>query len=286
MSAQRVIQHAFYRILRSLAKVALRYGVSAGSMTELLKRAYVDAAEQSLIEEGKKPLTTRLCALTGFYRKEIVRIKALPPIGDNSIDDRYNRSARVITGWLRDPAYRTKAGHPAVLKLDGEDSFESLVKRYSGDMMPNAMLEELTRLHVVEITARKAVRLKTRAYIPQTDELDIMQILGTDTADLIETIHYNIVNEESDRRFQRKVSYVHIPEEQVDNFKLYAASESQALLEKLDRWLAKRDTEAQTLGTPGSRLGLGIYVIEAENQCTQAASMASNTGSGIDNKNE
>ena len=266
MNSQRVIQQAFYRILRALAKVALRYGVSAGSMTELLRRAYVEAAEDSLVEEGKKPLTTRICALTGFYRKEIVRIKALPPVGDSSIDDRYNRSSRVITGWLRDPNYRTKAGQPAVLKLDGDTGFDTLVKRYSGDMTPNAMLEELIRLDVVEVTTRKAVRLKTRAYIPRTSELDILQIMGTDTADLIDTIHHNIVSNEAERRFQRKVSYVHIPEHQVDTFRRYAAKESQGLLEKLDRWLAKRDTEEQSLGTPGSRLGLGIYMVEHENQ--------------------
>lgn len=270
MSTQQVIQQAFYRILLALAKVALRYGVSAGLMTELLRRAYVDAAENSLVVEGKKPLTTRLCALTGFYRKEVVRIKGLPPIGDNSADERYNRSARVITGWLRDTEFQTKAGHPAVLKLEGAVGFDELVRRYSGDMTPNAMLEELIRLQVVELTASKAVRMKTRAYVPQASELDILQILGTDTADLIDTIHYNICSRESDRRFQRKVSYVHIPQHHVQKFKHYAAKESQKLLEKLDRWLVEKDTEAQSTDVPGSRLGLGIYMVEAENARSSA----------------
>ena len=273
MNSQGIIHQAFYRILLTLAKVALRFGVSAGSMTELLRRAYVEAAENSLIEEGKKPLTTRLCALTGFYRKEVVRLKTLPPIGDSTVDDRYNRSSRVITAWLRDPDYRTKAGKPAVLKLEGELGFESLVKRYSGDMTPNAMLEELLRLEVVELTTRKTVKLRAHAYIPQTSELDFLQIMGTDTADLIETIHHNIRCSESERRFQRKVSYVHIPEHQVDKFRLYAAKESQALLEKLDRWLARKDTDEQSLGTAGSRLGLGIYMVAHENKHTVEETM-------------
>ncbi|MFK7994426.1 MAG: DUF6502 family protein [Granulosicoccus sp.] len=270
MSTQKVIQQAFYRILLAMAKVALRYGVSAGLMTELLRRAYVEAAENSLVEEGKKPLTTRLCALTGFYRKEVVRIKELPPIGDNSADERYNRSTRVITGWLRDKDFRTKAGHPSVLKLEGALGFDELVKRYSGDMTPNAMLEELLRLQVVELTNSKAVRVRTRAYVPQASELDILQILGTDTADLIDTIHYNIRIRDSDPRFQRKVSYVHIPQHHVQKFKQYAAKESQKLLEKLDRWLAEKDTKAQLPGAPGSRLGLGIYIVEADNACSSA----------------
>ena len=273
MNSQGIIHQAFYRILLTLAKVALRFGVSAGSMTELLRRAYVEAAENSLIEEGKKPLTTRICALTGFYRKEVVRLKTLPPLGDTAVDDRYNRSSRVITAWLRDPDYHTKAGQPAVLKLDGKFGFESLVKRYSGDMTSNAMLEELMRLEVVELTTRKAVKLKTRAYIPHASALDTLQILGTDTADLIETIHHNIRSNESERRFQRKVNYVHIPENQVEKFRLYAAKESQALLEKLDRWLASKDTEEKSLGTPGSRLGLGISMVAQKNKHTSEETM-------------
>jgi hypothetical protein len=53
----------------------------------------------------------------------------------------------------------------------------------------------------------------------------------------------------------------------VESFEDYAASQSQVLLEKLDRWLAKRDTEDKRDSiTAGSRLGLGIYIINHENQ--------------------
>jgi hypothetical protein len=269
MSAQNdpnsVLLNALYRILKSVARVALRYGLSAGAINDLVRRAFVEAAESTLLEQGKKPLTSRLCTITGLYRKEIVRIKELPPIENQTMDDRYNRSTRVITGWLRDKRFHTKAGRPAVLNLDGKHSFNELVRRYSGDMTPRSMLEELLRLQAIELGVRNTVKLNAHAYIPQSSEVDTMQILGTDTADLIDTINHNIGRPADQRRFQRKVMYVHIPERHVDSFRHYAARESQALLEKLDRWLANHDTEKQSSGSAGSRIGLGIYLITQDN---------------------
>ena len=260
-----IVEKAFYRILFALARVALSYGVSAGAVGELVRRAFVDAAEVELREQGTKPLNSRVCTLTGLYRKEVVRVKALPPVGATAADDRYNRSARVVTGWTQDSEFCTKRGKPATLPIEGSASFTALVRRYSGDMTPRSVLEELQRLAVVEVTKQRRVKLLTRAYVPATSELDSIQILGTDVTELIDTIRHNIQADVDAKRFQRKVAYLHIPERHVQAFKSYAANESQALLEKLDRWLARKDTEHQSLGTPGSRLGLGIYVIETVN---------------------
>ncbi len=248
----------------SLARVALRFGISVGAVNELVRRAFVEAAEQNLAAaDGGKPVqTARICALTGLYRKEVVRLKSLPPPGDPGVDDRYNRSARIIAGWLRDPDFRTRAGAPAVLRIDGEGGFNELVRRYSGDMTPRAMLEELERLGAVARSRGGTLKLTAHAYIPRSNELDTVQILGTDTADLIDTILHNLDHGEDERRFQRKVSYLHIPARQVDPFRRYASQQSQALLERLDRWLAARDTERVDAGGAGSRLGLGIYLIE------------------------
>ncbi|MBX2878954.1 MAG: hypothetical protein KTR32_03425 [Granulosicoccus sp.] len=258
------IEKAFYRILFAMARVALNYGVSAGAVGELVRRAFVDAAEAELHQQGIKPLSSRVCTLTGLYRKEVVRVKALPSVGTNAADDRYNRSARVVTGWTQDSEFCTKRGKPATLPMEGPVSFSALVRRYSGDMTPRSVLEELQRLAVVEVTQQQRVKLLTRAYIPATSELDALQILGTDVTEMIDTIRHNIKADVDAKRFQRKVVYLHIPQRHVKAFKDYATKESQALLEKLDRWLARKDTEHVSQGTPGSRLGLGIYVIESK----------------------
>ena len=282
MSAEQtnaVLRLALFRVLKRLAIVAIRYGVSAGTVTELVRRAFVEAAEETLTVNNKKPIITRVCTVTGLYRKEVVRIKSLPPVDSTDVDDRYNRSARVISGWVRDREFCTKAGRPAVLPVDGDEhSFAELVRRYSGDMTPRSVLEELTRLKAVSVSKNQSVKLLNRAYVPSSDERAILQIIGSDTADLVETITFNLDKPVEERRFQRRVAYLHLPLRHAKPFQEYAAKESQKLLEKLDTWLARRDTDHPSLGTPGVRLGLGIYQIQHHN--TEAdTSQYTNVGS-------
>ncbi len=255
---------AIYRIQKSLARLTMQLGISAGEMNELVRRAHLDAAEELTRDEGGKVLTTKLCAMTGLYRKEIIRLRNLPELDNPRLDERYNRTTRVITGWLRDTEFHTKKGKPSALEFQGAGSFSELVKRYSGDMAPHAMQQELERLGVISTTKRGLIKLESAGFLTNTS-LDALHILGTDTADLIDTIQHNVNSSKDKRRFQRKVSYVNLPQQYVEPFKQYAAEESQKLLEKLDQWLAIRDAEEPADSQAGSRVGLGIYLIEKSN---------------------
>jgi hypothetical protein len=107
------------------------------------------------------------------------------------------------------------------------------------------------------------LELVTRAYVPQRSATDKIGILGTDVADLIETIDHNLQYGTDNPRFQRKVMYHSIPAEALPAFQKLGAAQSQALLEKLDRWLAEHDTEiAANDGAPRARVGVGIYYFE------------------------
>jgi hypothetical protein len=264
---QGILRSAIFNILKSLARLGLHYGVSAGAAEELTRRAWVEAAVEKIQGDGKKPMSSNICALTGLYRKEVVRLRSLPPVDCIEKEDKYSRAARIITGWLRDERFLTSKRRPAVLRLEGSGSFHQLVKLYSGDMSPRAMLDELLRTGSVQMGRGNTVKLCDRGFIAPKSGTEALQILGDDTSDLIDTIRFNLEADADHRRFQRKVSYLNIPQRHVDSFEDYAASQSQALLEKFDRWLAKRDTEDQRGSvTSGSRLGVGIYLINNKNQ--------------------
>lgn len=260
--SSKALNIAIYRILKALAKLSIQLSMSAATMSELLRRAYVDAAEETINERGQKLLTTDVCAMTGLYRKEVMRLRNLPALSDGQLYEKQNRSTQVITGWLRDKDFHTAGGRPAALPQTGKNSFTELVKRYSGDMAPTAMRLELERLRVVSVNSRGQIKLLTSGYIAAFPPGGI-HILGIDTTDLINTIQFNIATKKPDRRFQRKVNYVNLPQKHVEPFRIYAASESQKLLEKLDRWLDKRDdNEKQNEKTPGARVGVGVYHFE------------------------
>jgi hypothetical protein len=271
VQTQPVLEAAAGRVLRSLARVLLRYGVSVQAFIDLAKRAYIGAAQCDFRLPNRKMTGSRLALVTGLTRKDVQRLTSDRAPTDERVLARVNRASRVIAGWRRDAAFHGEAGVPAVLRLDGEaPSFTELVRRYSGDIPVRAVLDELVRNGSVEVTDQ-AVRLADRG-LPSTDESGKLALLGTDVSDLVDTVAYNLQAEQARRRFQRKVMYDNLSREAVAEFRRISAERSQQVLEEFDRWLAKhdRDLTGSTAGTGRVRAGVGIYFFEEEFTTTEA----------------
>lgn len=261
---QRALQRAIERLLRPLCRLLLRHSVSFAAFEEMAKRAYVNVALEDFGIPGRKPTTSRVAVITGLTRKEAQRVLSDSGEDDADLSERYNRAARVVTGWARDADFLGSDQQPLALDIDGEHSFATLVKRYSGDMPARAVLDELIRVGAVTQTSDSRLQLATRAYVPQQGVVEKLGILGTDVSHLIQTIDHNLEHGAEDPRFQRKVMYDAIPVSALPAFRKLSGQQAQGLLEKLDRWLAERDLEgkANQSQTPCARVGLGIYYIE------------------------
>jgi len=262
---------ALTALLRPLVRILLRHGIPCDVLSAVARRVYVHVAAEEFVLPGKKQTISRISILTGLTRPEIRRIMATADVEDQEATDRYNRAARVITGWLRDKEFHDKAGAPRALAIEGEKgSFGALVRRYSGDLLIRAMLDELLRVGAVCKTDDGRVRLQARFYVPEQSETDKLHILGTDTADLIATIAHNL-NAQALPRYQRKVMYDNVPVEAVEEFQGLSADRAQAFLEGIDRWLSKRDRDVNPAvnGTGRKRVGVGVYYFEDDVQTLQ-----------------
>jgi hypothetical protein len=257
---------AVITLLRPLVRLLLRNGIPYRTLSDLAKRVYVDVATEEFGIPGRKQSKSRVSILTGLSRKEVLRVKRLPGPDDMGALQRYNRAARVISGWVRDRIFTNESGDPADLPFEGGNaSFKRLVRLYSGDTPARAILDELLRVGSVERTTEGKIHLFDRSYVPKKSEIEKIGILGTDVADLISTIDHNIRRTDAPF-FQRKVSYDHLPCEALPQLKKMAGKHSQALLESLDRWLCKRDRDfnPQIGGTGRKRAGIGIYYFEED----------------------
>ena len=258
---QTALQRALATLLRPLCRVLLRHSVSFGALEDIAKRVYVQVALEEFGIPGKKPSISRASILSGLTRKEVQRLVAESNGNGEDTSDRYNRAARVLTGWVRDPDFADANGEPRRIAQDGELGFATLVRRHSGDMPARAVLDELIRVGAVAQAEDGTLELLTHAYIPQRSPADKLGILGTDVADLIATIDHNLEHGATDPRYQRKVMYQSIPVAELAAFRKLSAAQSQALLERLDRWLAEHDTDIQP-GQARARVGVGIHYFE------------------------
>lgn len=264
-SLTKALSSAFDRLLRPLVRIMLRNGIPYGSFADIAKRVYVDVAFQEFSIEGRKPSASRVSVITGLSRKEVKRVRSLPEPDDLGAVERYNRAARVISGWIRDTTFLDEEGKPADLAIEGvENSFSDLVKKYSGDIPHRAILDELIRVGAVVRTEGNGVRLLARGYVPSTGNADKIGILGVDVSDLISTIDHNLGRAGDDAFFQRKVSYDNLPEENLAGIRMMAREHGQKLLEYLDSRMSEkdRDVNPEVQGTGRRRAGVGVFYFE------------------------
>jgi len=260
------LNRAVLRVLRALVKVLIRHGLALPAFVELAKRAYVDVALNDFAVPGRKSSVSRAALLTGLTRKDVQRLTdASRGALEVEIALPENRAARVVAGWMRDRSFQ-RGSKPAPLVFEGEEpSFTTLVRRYSGDMPPRAVLDELLLVGTVQRGADGRLRLQSRGYIPRASDAAKLGILAADVPYLIDAIDHNLQGLDPSR-FQRKVMYDNLPVEAVNEFRELAARLSQELLETLDAWLAEHDRDANPKvdGHGRMRAGLGIFAIEEE----------------------
>ena len=264
-SINQALRVATLKLLRPLIRLLIRHGMAYGSFAELVRKAYVEEGFAEIEASGKRPTVSSVSALTGLTRKETKRLREAVVTEDDSSAQRYSRAIRVVSGWLNDERFHTSTGDPAILPFEGaEASFSSLVKEYSGDIPPAAMLSVLEFSKTLK-AGEQGVELLTRAYIPSTTSADKINILGADVAELTSAIGHNIEAAVGERWFQRKVSNIALRKEDLPGFRELSNRKSQELLEEYHAWLSAREIDASVQGQDAPwYVAVGIYYYEHE----------------------
>ena len=264
------LQKAVTRVLSPLVRLLLRHGVSHAEFATWAKQAYVTEATTHFGIDHKKPTVSRIAIVTGINRKEVKRIIDLP--ADVNIGmAKHNRAVRVVTGWLQDQDYLDNDGEPLSLTYgDSNDTFNQLVKRYSGDVPARALLDELIRVGTVQ-RIDDQVTLLSKGYIPRESEDAMLEVFATSAADLLTTLDHNL-GTDGTRRLQMSVAYDNVTGDGLEHFRRLSADKALKLLRDLDSSLSKYDREInpQVSGEGRYRTGLGVYLIEQTLEDTDA----------------
>ena len=262
MEIHRALHQTVLKLLNPLVRVLLNHGISHGAFAELGRQAFVEEGYALMEKRGNRATASGVAALTGLSRKEVKRLNEVDLDALGAEGERRNRAIRVISGWMNDSDFQATA-EPAKLALEGSGaSFAELVKRYSGDITPVAMLSLLQDSGNVRIDNGYAI-LEKKAFIPMSTPLDRLNILGTDAGELIETISHNMMAKPADRLFQRKVSNALVNKDVLTEFRELSIRRSQELLEEYDAWLSAHEVEGED---EAAYVAVGIYYVEHTNQ--------------------
>jgi hypothetical protein len=260
----RAISEAMIKVLRPIVRMLLRNGVTYQAFAETLKVVFVQVASDEFRIANRKQSDSRIAVITGLSRKEVKRVAALAPAADAESYVKFNRAARVIAGWTHDREY-TEQGGPRVLALEGGPaSFAELVRRYSGDAPPRAVLDELERVGAVERSADERLTLRARSYQPKTDDADRIAMMGDAVSALVETCDRNLGADGAGLRLQRFVVQAELPTHSVSRFEGLAVERAKPVFDGLSAWLDDHGLEAGSAGVERKRVGVGIYLFVAE----------------------
>ena len=191
------LHQAFERLLVPLAQLALARGVPHGVIDEILRTVLVSSAHAAHAALPAHRRASRISAATGLHRREVNRLleqKAAP----RSAAPARSPAAMVFAHWRADARYRTRKGTPRALPRTGPaPSFESLAHEVTRDVHPRALLEELLRLKLAVLDARRdVVTLSQEAFVPRGDAPRMMGYLGANVGDHLQAAVSNVLADE------------------------------------------------------------------------------------------
>ena len=256
---------AYRKLMGPLVRILIKHGVSYGEFAEVLKNLFVEVAERDFGMPGRKPSQSRVAILRGLSRKEVARQKSILESDDLAEKSNLNRVTRVLEGWHADSTYTGPYGLPIELPFDAPDgtrSFTELVRRYSGDMAPRAMLDELLRVSAVERLPNGQFRVLMRAYIPESLHPHALERLGQVVNNFVTTYEFNMDKTVGAGRFERTVyADQGLKAELMPAFDALIRRKGMQLLIELDNWLSAQEVTKTTKYQEGPRIrtGVGIY---------------------------
>lgn len=259
-----VIETTIVRILKPVVRILLRNGVSYATFADIARKVYVDSGFDEARRQGQKQTVSNVSIITGINRKEVKRLRDALTYSDDTSLKKFNRIVRVLAGWQHDEEFLDDDAEPRDLKLEGEKaSFTRLVRRYSGDMPVVAMLNALIDSGNIKVIDNGNIQLINRNYLPASDSEEKLNILGIDTAELIQTIDHNInVVDQADAWFQRKASNTHVRVDALPKLKLRINKKAQQLLEDIDAAFSENESDKDD----HCAVSVGIYFCQENDQ--------------------
>lgn len=254
---------SFSILIRPIAKLMLRCGVSWKELCELLKLAYVDIASENYGKFGRPANASRIAILTGLNRREVKRARDQLAAQRNGVFEslgKMDHSTRVLSGWHQDPQFLDAKAKPKLLALKGRISFETLTKKYAPDIPLVAMLKELKLVGAVRETPTGRLRATSRLVMRTDQDAASIVRVGSVIADLASTVAYNETRGDKPSSFERRASNLLVKRAALRGFRDFLERRGMAFLEDADQWLS--DHEAKGPDDKPIRVGVGVYLIK------------------------
>ena len=217
---EKVLAKAISKMLKPLVRLLIHQNITYIGLQNLLKRTYVEVAEESCAIDGKRLTDSRISLITGIHRGDVKRIRTENIHQPTEKELKASLSSQLMSIWAGHQAYLSDCGEPVALfryKSDGSPSFEELVLSVSKDKHPRSVLDEwLTQnlVEIVEVKEIERIKLNHVSYVPEEDFEEKLFFAGKNIGCHLTTVAHNLENQ-SPPMFDRAVYYTDLSDESV-----------------------------------------------------------------------
>jgi len=252
-------------LLRPIASVVLKCGMTWREFSELSKSVFVSVASDEFGIRGRPTNVSRVSILTGISRKEVKRQRDLLAEPEASASPKTTDATRLLSGWHQDSDYVDITGNPLPLNPEGAaPSFQSLFDSYGGDTPEQTLLRELLKAGSIVTDAKGRYVAKRRYHMPVEMDTGGIRFFGTNLFDHANTLSNNVTGDSDQRRLEGFAVDDQIHPDTVEEFRAYLDERGQQFLEEIDDWLSRHRVDPNESQITPVRLGLGVYAIEGQ----------------------
>jgi Family of unknown function (DUF6502) len=249
------------RLLKPLARLCLAKGISIQAVEDVIRRAYVMAAQQSCGEVKTSRLNSRISTMTGLTRREIARIQSTQTPSTTSTR---SIATDVLTLWTSQLDYVNKKGQPIPIPRNGDSpSFEALASMVTKDVHPKSILAEMQRLGLVAHNqSNDIVSVVDAIYVPRNNWPEMVSFIGFNVGDHLEASVDNVLTD-GHQHFEQSLLADELSNESLKTAKSMILAQWRELMTKLGpqlQTLMDKDKSLQREQSHQVRIGLYSYM--------------------------
>jgi len=254
---QSALLAALATLIEPMATLAVAQGAPLAAVQDLVKMAFVDAAQRNHPALPAHGAVSRISTVTGLHRREVARLMQLDRA---AVPARRSPASQVFTRWRSDPALKNRQGEPLALPRQGlAPSFEALVQAVTRDVHPRSLLDELCRLGLARLEGETVHLVTDAVFVPEGDAARMLGYLGSNVGDHLRAAVANVVSEKPPH-FEQAVSADGLSPESLVAFEQIVRTQWKALLAATAPALQKMIDEDRAAGrADDGRVRMGLY---------------------------
>lgn len=226
-------------LLMPVARFCIRHALKIQDFLEVGKAVFMRAAQEELERNFQEGSASRLSAMTGMHRRDVMRLKGSEAYGGSMGK---GLIAKVVGQWRTKKKYLTKSGKPRPLTLGSYAEFAELVASVSQDLSPGAVYFELERVKAVTREG-DIVKLNVQNYYPKGDVLAGFNIVERDTEDLICAVEENLFGSSKLPHLHLRTEYDRVRANASEKVKVWLLKEGYAFQVRVRDKIAKFDQD-------------------------------------------